>query len=79
MHIGDVNDPKSKSKTEAMFIPGRDSEASIEEATANYEVEEGTSFVSFCEKFKYLGVLLTPDLDDTHDIKRRINLGMVSF
>ena len=80
MHVGDVASG-SKSKTEAMFIPAHKPEAPVNqtEATADFEVEEGISFVSFCQKFTYLGSLLTPDLDDKHDIQRRIQLGSCSF
>ena len=78
MHVGDLASGE-KSKTEAMFVPSLRSTETLEEATADFDVEEGVSFVSFCQEFKYLGTMLTPDLDDAHDISRRINLGTYSF
>ena len=78
MHVGD-RASGGKSKTEAMFVPSVRSTSKPEEETADFDAEEGVSFVSFCQEFKYLGSTLTPDLDDSHDILRRINLGTLSF
>ena len=62
-----------------MFVPSVRSTSKPEEETADFDVEEDVSFVSFCQEFKYLGSTLTPDLDDSHNILRRINMGTFSF
>ena len=58
------------SKTKALFIPARRSSLDPDIQTADYDVDND-HFISFCNKFTYLGTTITGDLDDTTEIKRR--------
>jgi hypothetical protein len=69
---------KEKTKTEALFIPARSNKSPNSSSTMDFDVGED-HFVSFCGSFCYLGTTITPDLDDTHEIERRIRLGRDSF
>lgn len=70
VHCGDRR-TKEPSKTEAMHIPAP-GQVSTEHDTANIEIDENHYF-SFCDNFKYLGTNFTPDLNDSKDIKKRID------
>ena len=70
MHVGFEN---KASKTEAMFFP-----ASLEEAKhpdfcqPNYIILPNNCFISYTSSFKYLGAIITPELDDCKEIQHRI-------
>jgi Reverse transcriptase (RNA-dependent DNA polymerase) len=71
VHLGNGTD---RSKTEAMFFPAPLSTQSTKHCeTTAFDVLPGKS-VSYCERFTYLGSLLTPDLSDKAEITRRIGL-----
>jgi hypothetical protein len=62
------------SKTEAMFFPSQNSDPLVlTTKTADFKVFPG-HFISFCDKFTYLGSLLMPDLSDKAEITRQIGL-----
>jgi hypothetical protein len=46
--------------------------------TESYDLGDGT-FVPFCKKFKYLGSMITSDLDDTTEIERRLSHAQMAF
>jgi hypothetical protein len=46
--------------------------------TEPYDLSDGT-FVPFCKKFKYLGSMITSDLDDTTEIERHLSHAQMSF
>jgi hypothetical protein len=60
-----------ESKTEAMFFPGADSTTSVEEATRDVELSDNT-FIPSATQFRYLGSIITPDLLDDTEVKKRI-------
>ena len=60
-----------------MHIPRR-GETSTEDDTADLPVSD-QEFVTSCTKFRYLGSLITWDLDDTADINARIGQGHGAF
>jgi hypothetical protein len=60
MHIG--RDGK-KSKTEAMFFPPPGTKATPKDIT-QFSVENDQGYITFTEKFKYLGSLFNTDLRD---------------
>jgi hypothetical protein len=66
MHIGREN---KNSKTECMYFPAFN-EKYQDENTENISVGDG--FVSFTKEFKYLGSLITSELDDAVDVDARI-------
>ena len=66
MHIGREN---KKSKTECMYFPAF-SGTYQDENTGNIAVGDG--FVSFTKNFKYLGSLITSELNDAVDVEARI-------
>ena len=70
VHCGDrrTNEP---SKTEAMHIPAP-GQKSTENDTADIDIDEN-HFFSFCKNFKYLGTNFSPELNDSNDIKKRID------
>jgi hypothetical protein len=84
IHVGkrgggtDGND--SESKTLAMHFPKHEDRKHIPQIlqTGSYNLENGT-FIPFCSKFKYLGSILTPDLDDSTEIERRLSLAQMVF
>jgi hypothetical protein len=66
MHIGHN---AKVSKTECMHVPaftGKYQESNTE------KVEVGDGYVSFTKTFKYLGSLITGELNDTMDVEARI-------
>jgi len=70
VHLGatDANGEKKDSKTKALFIPGRYS--STPKPPADYDALLGRH-VSFVQSFVYLGTLITEDLDESPELKRR--------
>ena len=60
-----------------MFIPGHGIEATPE-ATEDIMLNSHEYF-SFCDTFKYLGTTFTSDLDDSADIKKRIQKASGAF
>eukprot|EP00978_Attheya_sp_CCMP212_P027760 scaffold93832_cov47-Attheya_sp.AAC.1 len=67
MHIG-RNDKASK--TECMYFPAFEKKYQ-ESNTENIDVGDG--YVSFTKKFKYLGSLITSELNDAMDVDTRIS------
>ena len=70
VHLGatDANGEKKDSKTKALFIPGRYS--STPKPPADYDALPDRH-VSFVQSFVYLGTLITEDLDESPELKRR--------
>ena len=77
VHSGDKRDAKPESKTEAMFIPGHGCETTAEE-TADIMITENEYF-GYCTKFKYLGTTFDSNLNDSTDIKARIQKATGAF
>jgi hypothetical protein len=77
---GDKDGKDLQSKSLAMFFPKSQDRKNIPQVlqTGSYDLGDGT-FVAFCTQFKYLGTTLTPDLDDTTEIERRISLAHWAF
>jgi hypothetical protein len=78
VHLGTGSVP---SKTEAMFFPIQNSDPLVVTTeTADFKVFPGR-FISFCDKFTYLGSLLMPDKSDKAEITRQIGLahGQMKF
>ena len=72
MHLGTSS---LRSKTEAMFIPST-LKASQHPDFCQPEplsLNHGTNLIHFTSKFKYLGSIITPSLDDEAEIKHRIS------
>ena len=71
-----------KSKTEILYIPPKHQRkmeyTSFVEQTVDVMIGGGR-FMSFCDKFKYLGSWITYDLSDDFDVDCRINAGMTQF
>ena len=79
MHIG--RDGK-KSKTEAMYFPpklmtNKNDTPEIDTKKDTFKVMDG--YVGFTDTFKYLGSLITTDLKDTHEIKKRVQKATVQM
>ena len=73
MHVG--KDGK-KSKTEALFIPGK----SNPDPPANSEdYRTGDGYVSFTKHFNYLGSYISNDLSDDRDVQNRISKASKNF
>jgi hypothetical protein len=76
VHTG-VKSSKESSKTEAMHFP-----APKQEQTANDTEDidiDGDRYFSFCDKFKYLGSIFKPSLNDSHDVDKRIDQASKAF
>jgi hypothetical protein len=80
MHVGKMNpdgtpDPKSKSKTKAMFFPAKElSPDELKTAQENIIFGEHNEFyISFTDVFTYLGCRITQDLRDDTEINHRLN------
>ena len=73
VHLG-TRSKNESSKTEAMFIPPRNSNVTdtFTRETGDYDVSEDR-FISFCDNFKYLGSFFTPPLKEDFDINVRAN------
>ena len=77
MHIG--RDGK-KSKTEAMYFPPKLLTAKeTPEVTTKDTFKVMDGYVGFTDKFQYLGSLITTDLKDTHEIKKRVQKATVQM
>jgi hypothetical protein len=70
VHCGDHRNNKP-SKIEAMHIPAP-GQKSTKNDTADINIDEN-HFFSFCKNFKYLGTNFSPKLDNSNDIKKRID------
>ena len=95
MHVGTrakAGGQDSKSKTEAMFFPWQLGKPALTKANkailrshittnaADFDLTcENGGYISFTNKFCYLGSILTPDLSDELDIQRRIQLASQAF
>ena len=77
VHLGDRRDEKPKSKTEAMFVPARNSDEST--TPADFDIIDEHHFVPFKDSFKYLRTIITSDLDDTVDIQARKRQALAAF
>eukprot|EP00957_Ditylum_brightwellii_P097315 7412246-Ditylum_brightwellii.AAC.1 len=58
MHIG-TDGTFTNSKTEAVFFP-------------HYIYVNDTGYVTYSDKFKYLGSCVTQDLSDTYDVRNLV-------
>ena len=70
IHCGDKRINGGKSKTEIMFIPGRNV-TPLPDETADVMLNSHEYF-GFCNQFKYLGTTFDSSLDDSIDVKKRI-------
>jgi hypothetical protein len=63
-----------------MYFPEHEDHKNIPEAlqTGSSDLDNGT-FIPYCSKFKYLGSVLMPDLDDTTEMKRCLSLAQMVF
>ena len=77
VHLGNRagNGKETKSKTEFMHIQANREE---EPFTENFDVFQGR-FISSCQTFRYLGSIISNDLDDTVDIEVRIAKAKAAF
>jgi hypothetical protein len=77
---GDIDGKDTDSKTLAMHFPKIQDRKHIPQVPQpkDYDLGDGT-YIPFCSKFKYLGSILTPDLDDTTEIQRRLSLAQMVF
>ena len=78
MHVGShatETSEGSKSKTEAELFPRRnDSIDEIQSNSADFDlVCDSGGFITFTNKFYYLGTIISSDLRDHPDIDQRIN------
>ena len=67
----------SESKTVAMVVPNVQDRKDVPH-TDSYDLDDET-FVPFCTKFKYLGSIITSDLDETTEIERRLSHAQMAF
>ena len=69
MHIG-TDGTFTDSKTEAVFFPSATQSITSADTSPVYVNETG--YVTYSDKFKYLGSYVTQDLSDTFDVKNRV-------
>jgi len=74
MHIGRGD---AASKTEALYFPLL--RAAYEAADTSRFYIDGTGFIDFCEKFKYLGSILHYSLTCDADVDKRIASATAAF
>ena len=74
MHVGRNGD---ESKTEFMVFPGKTQTIS-EDDKEQITLEDG-SYITYTDKFKYLGSIVTPDLKSDTDVHARIRLAGYAF
>ena len=67
--LASVNGERTDSKTKALFIAGRKSNSAS--PPISFDALPGRH-ISFVKSFKYLGTIITDDLDDTMEIQSRI-------
>lgn len=67
MHIGRQG---KQSKTEAMYFPSKIDGYTLAAETEQIVVEDG--YITYCDKFKYLGSIIEPNLRDHLEIRTRI-------
>jgi len=70
VHCGDTRNVGGP-KTEIMFIRGKGCPEATDEEKADVMLSSHEYF-GFCKKFKYLGTMFDEDLNDSVDVKRRI-------
>jgi hypothetical protein len=77
---GGIDGKDSDSKSLAMHVPKIQDRKNISQVlqSESYDLGDGT-FIPFCKKFKYLGTMITCDLDDTTEIERRLSLAQMAF
>ena len=73
IHVG--KDGK-KSKTEALFIPGK---SKPDPPAKSEEYRTGDGHVSFTKHFNYLGSYISNDLSDDRDVQNRISKASKNF
>lgn len=77
MHVGQETESKKEpSKTEAMYCPAKTSSYIDGDKS---DVKVGNGFISFTDKFKYLGSVIHYSLTSTADIDARINQANAAF
>ena len=69
MHIG-TDGTFTDSKTEAVFFPSATQTVTSADTSPVYV--NATGYVTYSDKFKYLGSYVTQDLSDTYDVKNRV-------
>jgi len=74
MHVGRGD---TASKTEAMYFPPP--RTAYEAADTSRFYVDGTGFIDFCEKFKYLGSILHYSLTSDADVDHRIASATAAF
>jgi len=74
MHVGRGD---TASKTEAMYFPPP--RTAYEAADTSRFYVDGTGFIDFCEKFKYLGSILHYSLTSDADVDKRIASATAAF
>jgi len=74
MHVGRGD---TVSKTEAMYFPPK--RTAYEAADTSRFYVDGTDFIDFCEKFKYLGSILHYSLTSDADVDKRIASATAAF
>jgi len=74
MHVGRGD---KASKTEAMYFPSP--RTAYEAADTSRFYVEGTGFIDFCEKFKYLGAILHYSLTSDADVDKRVASATAAF
>ena len=75
MHVGRGD---TASKTEAIYFPPR--RTAYEAADTSRFYVDGTGFINFCEKFKYLGSILHHSLtSDANNVDKRIASATAAF
>ena len=76
MHVGGRGD--TASKTEAMYFPPPRTAYNEAADTSRFYVD-GTGFIDFCDKFKYLGSILHYSLTSDLDVDKRIASATAAF
>ena len=75
MHVGSA---AKKSKTEALFVPGPGG-SSDDGDTSPVHADDTGGIVTFTQRFRYLGSLVTDDLRDDHDVDARLASASAAF
>jgi Reverse transcriptase (RNA-dependent DNA polymerase) len=80
VHLGSRSEDGKKviSKTEFMHVPAKNQNGRVSLSEEDFDVYNGR-FVSSCKTFRYLGTLISNDLDDSGDIDTRIKKASSAF
>ena len=69
----------SKAKTEAMHFPSKQLKDIPRNELAAYKACEGSGCITFTNKFRYLGSLISWDLTDNLDVQQRTGIASKAF